>query len=104
MDEDELARAVSEDAAGVILVRVRVRPRARRTAVEGLHDGAVRIHLQAPPVDGAANEALVAFVARELLGVRTAQVRLVRGASSRDKVLAVEGVTVEAVRRALRER
>ena len=71
---------------------VQVQPRASRSEVAGLHGQSLKVRLQAPPVDGAANEALVAFLA-ESLGVRSRDVRLVSGASSRAKVVEVLGVT-----------
>jgi uncharacterized protein (TIGR00251 family) len=56
--------------------------------VAGLHGDALKIRLAAPPVEGKANEALIAFVAQKL-GVAKAAVKLERGASSRAKVLRV---------------
>lgn len=68
-----------------------VQPRATRTAIVGIHDGAVKIRLAAPPVDGAANAALVAFLA-EQLGVAKRCVRIVTGLTGRRKVVEIEGV------------
>ncbi|MCB9665705.1 MAG: DUF167 domain-containing protein [Alphaproteobacteria bacterium] len=87
---------------GTVRLRLRVRPRARRTAVEGMRGDALKVHLQAPPVDGAANEALLRWLAKEVLGVRPAQVRLVAGATSRDKVVEVDGLDAEDVAARLR--
>lgn len=81
-------------------ISIYVQPRASRTEVAGLHDGCIKIRLAAPPVDGAANTALVAFVA-ERLGVSKQQVRLVAGHTSRRKVLEVDGVSLEAIQAAL---
>jgi len=67
---------------------VSVSPSARRTQTDGLHDGTLRVRLAAPPVDGKANELLLAWIAGEL-GLPRRAVRLVRGASSRRKWLAV---------------
>jgi uncharacterized protein (TIGR00251 family) len=77
---------------------VRVQPRASRTEVAGTQQGALKVRLQAPPVDGAANEALVDFLA-ESLGVPRRQVRIVSGATARTKVVEVTGVDVDAVMR-----
>lgn len=74
-----------------------VAPRASREAVIGVHDGSLKIALTAPPVDGAANEALVAFVARAL-GVARRDVRIASGQSGRRKRLEVDGASAEAVR------
>jgi uncharacterized protein (TIGR00251 family) len=79
------------ERAGCLRLDVRVQPRASRNELAGVHGGALKVRLQAPPVDGAANEALVAFLA-ESLGVPRAAVRVVAGATSRAKVVEIEGV------------
>ncbi|HVC30490.1 MAG TPA: DUF167 domain-containing protein [Steroidobacteraceae bacterium] len=71
-----------------------VQPRAKRTEVAGRHGPDIKIRVAAPPVEHAANEALVAFVAQKLK-VRQRDVHLIAGASSRRKVLEVEGLTAE---------
>lgn len=88
---------VTTTSSGVRL-SVRVQPRASREAVLGVHDGALKVALTAPPVDGAANAALVAFLASSL-GVAKRSVRIVRGETSKTKVVEVDGVTEAAVRR-----
>ena len=70
---------------------VLVQPRASRTKVVGEHDGRIKIALAAPPVDGEANAALIAFLSDEL-GVRRAQITFLDGETSRRKRLAVRGV------------
>jgi uncharacterized protein (TIGR00251 family) len=77
---------------------VRVQPRASRTAFAGVHGGALKVRLQAPPVDGAANEALIALVA-ERLDVTRSAVRIVSGMTGRTKLVEVDGVDAEQVRR-----
>ena len=77
---------------------VRVQPRASRSEIVGLHGDALKVRLSAPPVDGAANEALVELVA-DALGVAKRAVRIVSGESSRSKTVEVEGVTAAAVLR-----
>jgi hypothetical protein len=79
---------------------VHVQPRAKRTEVTGMHGAAVKIRLAAPPVDGAANDALRRFLA-ERLCVPRAAVRVVAGAASRDKLIEVDGCSAEEARRAL---
>ena len=64
-------------------------PNARRTQAEGLHDGALRVRLAAPPVEGKANDLLVGWVADQL-GLPRRAVRLARGESSRRKWLAID--------------
>jgi uncharacterized protein (TIGR00251 family) len=72
--------------------QVRLQPRASANEIAGVALGALRIRLHAPPVDGAANEALVRFLA-DLLDVPRAAVRIVTGATSRTKTIEVDGVT-----------
>ena len=79
---------------------MRLQPRARRTEVVGERAGAIVIRVTAPPVDGKANAALCAFVA-ERAGVPQSQVSVVRGQTSRDKLVRVEGAEAAAVRAAL---
>lgn len=82
------------------LVAIRLQPRASRDRVQGKRGEAIAIQLKAPPVDGAANTALLCFVA-ERLGVNRSAVELVRGSTSRSKWIRVEGWTVDQVRAAL---
>jgi uncharacterized protein (TIGR00251 family) len=79
---------------------VRLQPRARRTEIVGERGGAMVIRVTAPPVDGKANAALCAFVA-ERAGVPRSRVQVVRGMTSRDKVVRVKGVDAAALRAAL---
>jgi uncharacterized protein (TIGR00251 family) len=78
-------------------VRVHVQPRASRNEIVGVHGAALKVRLQAPPVEGAANEALVALIA-DRLGVPKRAVRVVGGATSRSKTIEIEGTTEAAVR------
>lgn len=80
-----------EPTASGVRIRLRVQPRASRNEVAGEHGDALRVRLTAPPVDGAANEALVRFLA-ERLGVTRSAVRLVAGASGRSKVVEIDGL------------
>lgn len=80
-----------------VRVPIRVAPRASRDAIVGVHDGALKVALTAPPVEGAANDALVRLLAKAL-GVPKGAVRLVQGERSRDKVLEIVGVEESAVR------
>ena len=81
-------------------MRIRLQPRARRDEVVGERAGAVVVRVTAPPVDGRANAALCALVARAA-GVAPSRVNVVRGHSSRDKVVRVEGMAHDALRSAL---
>lgn len=73
---------------GGVLLELHVIPGAARTEACGLHDGALRLRLQAPPVDGRANEALRSWLAGTL-GIARDGIELLRGASSRRKVLRI---------------
>lgn len=81
-------------------INVYVQPRASKTVVAGMHDGCVKIRLAAPPVDGAANAALIEFVA-EQLGIAKSRVRITAGMTSRRKTIEVDGVTAEQIAGAL---
>ena len=78
---------------------LRIQPRASSNAVVGLHGQSIRIRLTAPPVDGAANQALISFLA-DRLGLGHAAVRIVGGRGSRNKVVDVAGLApLEVARR-----
>jgi uncharacterized protein (TIGR00251 family) len=81
-------------------LNVRVHPGARRNAITGTHDGALKISLTTPPTDGRANAALIAFLA-EHLSIPRAHVTLTTGATSRSKTLHLEGLTPDALTAAL---
>ena len=79
-----------------VILDVSVSPNAKRTELVGWHDGALRIRLSAPPVEGAANDALRKWLAAEL-GVPQARVTLLRGASGRRKQWAVEATETAVI-------
>jgi uncharacterized protein (TIGR00251 family) len=84
-----------------VVLSLHIQPGAKKTEVAGLHGEALKIRLHAPPVDGKANEALIAFLA-ERLGALKARVVLEAGQTSRSKRVRVVGVTAEAVVAALK--
>jgi uncharacterized protein (TIGR00251 family) len=75
----------AEPGGAAVRLAVRVQPGARRSGVAGLHAGALKLAVSAPPADGRANAAAAELVA-ELFGLRASSVTLVRGHSSRSKV------------------
>ncbi len=75
-----------------VLLAVRVAPRAGRNAVEGVRNGRLLIRITAPPVDGRANEALRRLLAKAL-GVSAGRVTVAGGATSRDKLVRIEGIS-----------
>jgi uncharacterized protein (TIGR00251 family) len=78
-------------------IKVRVIPRAKRDEIGGQRGDRLLIRLTAPPVDGAANAALCRLVARRV-GVPARRVSIVRGQTSRDKLVRVEGLTEAELR------
>ena len=84
------------DNTGSVLLKLRVHPGAKRSAVNGIFGEAVKIDLQAPPVDGKANSALLKFLAAELKISKSA-VELKSGECSRDKVVKISGMTPDEV-------
>jgi uncharacterized protein (TIGR00251 family) len=85
---------------GGVRFNVHVQPRASTSAIAGLHGDAIRIRLAAPPVDGAANDALIEFLA-EHCSVPKRAVRIVAGAQSRAKIVEIDSLNADAVRRLL---
>ncbi len=75
-------------------VPVHVQPRAKHSEMSGFYDGALKLKVLAPPVDDAANRAVIEYFSR-LLGLPKAQIRIIAGLKSRDKVLLISGVTLE---------
>ncbi|HZO74668.1 MAG TPA: DUF167 domain-containing protein [Ktedonobacteraceae bacterium] len=76
-------------------INVRVIPRSSKSALEW-ERGAIKARLKAPPIDGAANKALIELLAERLTIPRRA-ITIVRGTTSRQKTVEIEGVTVEEV-------
>lgn len=72
-----------------VVIDISVSPNAKKTEIVGWHDGALRLRLAAPPVDGAANDALRKWLATQL-GVPQSRVELLRGASGRRKQWSVD--------------
>ncbi len=84
--------AWARDGAGGAVLEVLVQPRASRTRVVGEHDGRLKIQLAAPPVEGEANAALLAFLA-DALGVKRGDVGLLAGEAGRRKRVRIAGVS-----------
>ena len=81
---------------GVIYLHVKVQPRASRNEIGEPLGNELKVKVTAPPVDSAANEALIKFIA-ELLDCPRGAVQLARGATSRHKVLSIHGLTAEFI-------
>jgi uncharacterized protein (TIGR00251 family) len=85
-----------EPGGATVRLAVRVQPGARRPGLAGLHGGALKLAVNAPPADGRANAAAAELLA-ELFGLRPSSVTLVRGHSSRSKVFRL-ALSLEAAR------
>lgn len=71
-----------------ILLDIYAQPGAKKTEISGLHNGKIKIRLQAFPVDGQANKALTIFIAK-LLGLKQKEVQLIHGAKCREKIFSL---------------
>jgi uncharacterized protein (TIGR00251 family) len=88
------------DSAEGARLSVRVKPRASKSRVVGVREGALEVAVAAPPVDGEANATLIAFMSKTL-GVAKSALTLVSGETSRLKVLSVSGLSASELRAAL---
>jgi uncharacterized protein (TIGR00251 family) len=96
---DECFESSGEDE---VVLRVHVQPGAGRSAFVGKHGDALKVRVAAPPVEGRANEALLALITHDL-GVKADQVTLLSGESSRAKRVKITGIDPDDVRRLLDE-
>jgi uncharacterized protein len=87
--------AWARDGAGGAVLELLVQPRASRTRVVGEHEGRLKIQLAAPPVDGEANAALLAFLA-DALGLRRVDLALLAGETGRRKRVHAAGIAAGA--------
>lgn len=84
------------DTSNSCTISVRVQPRASRDRIAGWRDGVLRVSVSAPPLEGRANAAVLELLA-DRLGVAKSRLRIVRGLSSRDKAVAVDGMVEDEV-------
>jgi uncharacterized protein (TIGR00251 family) len=77
-----------QETDGAVVLDIHVIPRASRTMPDGVHDGALKVRLHAPPVDGQANQALIEWLA-ECLGIAKRDISLLRGTTARRKQLRI---------------
>ena len=90
------AGMVRVESSGAVLLKLKIHPGAKRSAVNGTFGDAVKIDLQSPPVDGKANAALIKFLAG-ILGISKTAVELKSGECSRDKVVRISGKTPDEI-------
>ena len=79
-------------------IKVQVQPKSSRNQVDGFQDGALRVRVTAAPTEGQANAAVIALLAKTL-GVSKSRLEIIRGYSARDKVVSVDTLTEQEVRR-----
>ena len=87
---------------GGLTLRVRVKPRSSRDAIEGVREGALAVRVTAPPVEGEANAAMLRLLGK-VLGIPPSALSIVRGASGREKLVAVAGIGAAAARARLQQ-
>lgn len=88
--------AISE-SNGTVTLTIKVVPRANQNQIVGIEGDALKIRLNAPPVEGKANSALIQFLA-EMLGVARTQIEIIAGHSARRKIVRVRGISVDEVK------
>lgn len=89
-----------KESNDAVTFRVRVVTRASRTEIAGELDGALKVRIASPPVDGAANEELIRFLAKAL-GVARSDVAIVGGSASRSKLVRIDRADAGAIRKSL---
>ena len=81
-------------------IRLHVQPRAKKNEISGVHNGALKIKVKAPPVDDAANRAIIQYLA-ERLGISKSRFHILAGGHSRNKVLHINSISIENFRKRL---
>lgn len=97
----KLSKSAGHGSEDALRFEVHAKPRARKSAIVAVTEDAVEVRIAAPPVDGAANDELVRFLA-EILELPRRRVVLVRGDGSRTKLVEVVGLTAAALEAKLR--
>lgn len=92
--------SVNKGAETLVTLSIRIQPRASKNEIVTMATGGLKIRLTAPPVDGAANEALVKFLS-DTLSIPRSHVEIVSGHTSRDKIVRISGMSGADVRRVL---
>ena len=85
-------KAASEGGERQAVIQLRIQPRASKNEIVMMENGGIKVRLTAPPVDGAANEALVKFLAA-VFSVAKSNVEIVSGHTSREKIVRISGIT-----------
>ena len=90
----------NKKTAEPVTLSIRIQPRASKNEILRMEGGMLKVRLTAPPVDGAANEALIKFLA-DTLSIAKSQVEIVSGHTSRQKIVRVNGISQDAVEKLL---
>lgn len=85
-----------QDHAEGATIAIRAQPGAKKNAIVGEHNGALKIAVTAPPLDGRANDAILDLLA-DWLGAKRGYLELIRGTSNRDKVVLIRGMTAKVL-------
>ncbi len=93
----------NKEHGATVTLSVRIQPRASKNDISVMEGGKVKIRLTAPPVDGAANEALIKFLS-DRFKVGRSQVEIVSGHTAREKIVRMDGVTEDDVQQVLNNR
>ena len=93
-------RLLNKHLAESVTLSIRIQPRASRNEIILRADGGIKIRLTAPPVDGAANEALIRFLA-DTFDVSKSQVEIVSGHTARDKIVRINGIAKATIEKIL---
>ena len=84
------------EMGGTVTFTVRVVPRAAKSEIIGEHDGALKVRIASPPVDGAANTELIKLLAKQL-GVSKSNVEIIGGQTSKTKQIRITGITTAQI-------
>jgi len=95
-----MSRPRNKKVADAVTLSIRIQPRASKNEVIAMENGGFKIRLTAPPVNGAANEALIRFLA-DAISVSKSQIEIVSGHTSRDKIVRIHGVIEADAKRVL---
>jgi len=93
-------RRMSQTTEPTTTVKVRVQPRASRNQIVGFMGDTLRVRVTAPPEDGKANQAVIVLLAGSL-DVAKSRVQIIRGHGSRDKLISVDGLSLDEIQRRL---
>lgn len=77
-----------------VKIKIKVQPRSSDCKIIGIHNGALKVKLRSPPLDGRANEELIELLARQI-GISKSRISLIAGDKSKNKIVFVEGLTKE---------